>query len=179
MSPYGITAPQWVKWSSLNMNLQWGILCGIGISGLNNHISDVIEFILNLIKVQFRGLELYKELEVIIWEEFYPPGIFKRIFLFFRHIYITFYVEFSVINIANRPWKIDKNTVPMTSSNGSPFCVTDPLWGEFIGQRWIPLTKASDAELWSFLWSVPEQTVEETIKTPVIWEAIVLIMTSL
>ena len=26
--------------------------------------------------------------------------------------------------------------------------------------RWIPLTKASDAELWCFLWSVPEQTVE-------------------
>ena len=50
------------------MNLQWGILCGIGISDLNNHINDVIEFILNLIKVQFRGLEPYRELEVIIWE---------------------------------------------------------------------------------------------------------------
>ena len=28
-----------------------------------------------------------------------------------------------------------------------------PLWGEFTGDRWIPLTKASDAELWCFLWS--------------------------
>ena len=36
----------------------------------------------------------------------------------------------------------------MTSSNGSIFCITGPLCGEFTGHRWIPLTKASDAELW-------------------------------
>ena len=41
----------------------------------------------------------------------------------------------------------------MTSSNGNNFRVTGPLCGEFIGHRWIPLTKASDAELWCFLWS--------------------------
>ena len=35
-----------------------------------------------------------------------------------------------------------------------------PLCGEFPGDRWIPLTKASDAELWLFLWSTPEQTIE-------------------
>ena len=40
-------------------------------------------------------------------------------------------------------------------------------------------TKASDAELWCFLWSVPEQTVEQTIETPLIWDSIALIMTSL
>ena len=28
------------------------------------------------------------------------------------------------------------------------------------GHRWIPRTKASDAELWCFLWSAHEQTVE-------------------
>ena len=28
-----------------------------------------------------------------------------------------------------------------------------PLWGEFTVHRWIPRTKASDAELWYFLWS--------------------------
>ena len=48
----------------------------------------------------------------------------------------------------------------MTSSNGNIFRVTGPLCGEFIGHRWIPLTKVSDAELWSFLWSAPEWTVE-------------------
>ena len=48
----------------------------------------------------------------------------------------------------------------MTSSNGTIFCVTGYLCGEFTGHRWIPLTRASDAELWWFLWSAPEQTVE-------------------
>ena len=44
----------------------------------------------------------------------------------------------------------------MTSSNGNIFRVTGPLCGEFPGLRWSPRTKASDAELWFFLWSVPE-----------------------
>ena len=43
----------------------------------------------------------------------------------------------------------------MTSSNGNLFRVTGLLWGESISHRWIPHTKASDAELWCFLWSVP------------------------
>ena len=59
------------------------------------------------------------------------------------------------------------------------FRVTGPLWGESTGHRWIPLTMASDAELWCFLWSAPEQTFEQTIGTPVIWDAIALIMMSL
>ena len=45
--------------------------------------------------------------------------------------------------------------------------------------HWIPLTKASDVELWCFLWSAPEQTLEQTIEMRVIWDAIMLIMTSL
>ena len=48
----------------------------------------------------------------------------------------------------------------MTSSNGNIFRVTGHLCGEFTGPRWIPHTKASDAELWCLLWSAPEQTVE-------------------
>ena len=44
----------------------------------------------------------------------------------------------------------------MTSSNGNVFRVTGHLCGEFTGPRWIPHTKASDAELWCFLWSAPE-----------------------
>ena len=35
----------------------------------------------------------------------------------------------------------------MMSSNRNIFRVNDPLCGEFTGHRWIPLTKASDAEL--------------------------------
>ena len=41
------------------------------------------------------------------------------------------------------------------------------------------LTKANNAELRCFLLSAPEQTAEQTIETPVIWNAIALIMTSL
>ena len=44
----------------------------------------------------------------------------------------------------------------MTSSNGNIFRVTGLLCGEFTGPR----TKASDAELWCYLWSVSEQTLE-------------------
>ena len=43
----------------------------------------------------------------------------------------------------------------MTSSNGNIFRVAGPLCGD----RWIPRTKASDAELWCFLRSAPEQRV--------------------
>ena len=38
----------------------------------------------------------------------------------------------------------------MTSSNGNIFRVTGPLCGENNGRRWIPHTKAGDAELWCF-----------------------------
>ena len=67
----------------------------------------------------------------------------------------------------------------MTSSNGNIFRVTGIMCGEFAGHRWIPHTKASDAELWCFLWVAPEPTDEQTMKTPVIWVAIVLIQTAL
>ena len=48
----------------------------------------------------------------------------------------------------------DKNKIcrlnMMTSSNGSIFSVAGPLWGESTGDRWIPRTNASEAELWCF-----------------------------
>ena len=46
--------------------------------------------------------------------------------------------------------------IMMTSANGNIFRVTGPLRGEFTGHWWIPLTKASDAELWCFLLSASE-----------------------
>ena len=67
----------------------------------------------------------------------------------------------------------------ITSSNENIFRVTGPLSEQFTGHRWIPLTKASNAELWCFLWSAPEQTMEWTVETPVNWDATALIMTSI
>ena len=52
-------------------------------------------------------------------------------------------------------------------------------WSFVMGNyRWIRLTTASDAELRHFLWSAHEQTIEQTIETLMIWDAIALIMTS-
>ena len=42
------------------------------------------------------------------------------------------------------------------SSNDNIFRVTGPFWGECTGHRWIPLTRANDAELWRFLLSAPD-----------------------
>ena len=47
-------------------------------------------------------------------------------------------------------------SIMLTSSNGNIFRVTSHLCGEFTDPRWIPRTKASDAELWCFLWSASE-----------------------
>ena len=69
--------------------------------------------------------------------------------------------------------------IMMTSWNGNVFRVTGLLCGEFTGHRWIPLTNASDAELWCFRWSAPDQTAEWKIETPVIWDALAPVMTSL
>ena len=44
----------------------------------------------------------------------------------------------------------------MTSSNRNIFRVTGHLCGKFTGHWWFLHTKASDAELWCFLWSAPE-----------------------
>ena len=52
-----------------------------------------------------------------------------------------------------------------------------PRYWPFV--RGIPSQRARDAELRCFLWSAPEQMVEQTIETLVIWDAIALIMTSL
>ena len=43
----------------------------------------------------------------------------------------------------------------MTSSNGNIFGFTGHLCREFTGHRWIPCTKASDAELWCLFYYTP------------------------
>ena len=53
------------------------------------------------------------------------------------------------------------------------------VWGI---HRWIPRTKGQwrgAAERWCFLWCEPESTAEQAMETPVIWDAIALIVASL
>ena len=69
-------------------------------------------------------------------------------------IQIQFYNTYGLIHpesliCSSRRIRIFGNLIlMMTSSNGNIFRVTGPLCGEFTGHRWIPRTKASDAELW-------------------------------
>ena len=42
------------------------------------------------------------------------------------------------------------------------FCVTGPLWWKSTGHRWITHTKASDAELCCFLWSVEQKLSKQS-----------------
>ena len=71
----------------------------------------------------------------------------------------------------------DIQKMMMTLSNGNIFRFT----GRFVkgihrspvkssGYRWIPLAKASDPELWCFLWCAHEQTAKEVVAAPVVWE---------
>ena len=63
----------------------------------------------------------------------------------------TNYVQRVFLNISrNSRESINKMHSMMTSSNGNFFRVIGRLCGGFTGHRWIPLTKASDAELWFF-----------------------------
>ena len=74
------------------------------------------------------------------------------------------HAEFKYINESRELWYCNIQLIPaiarehimMTSSNWNIFRVTCPLCGEFTGPRWITRTKASDAELWCFLWSTSE-----------------------
>ena len=62
-----------------------------------------------------------------------------------------------MIHVSNNlPWTNSQATEwhhLMTSSNGNISRVTGPLCGEFTGPGELSHTKASDAELWCFLWS--------------------------
>ena len=59
----------------------------------------------------------------------------------------------------------------MTASNGNIFHIPSVIDG-------FTLTKASDAEISNFLVCTPEQTVEQTVEMPLIWDPMALIVTS-
>ena len=71
------------------------------------------------------------------------------------HVMIALCCLKSSVCVHDRPYQSRQLTLfhafMMTSSNGNIFRVTGPLYGEFTGHWWIPLTKTSNAELWCFL----------------------------
>ena len=79
------------------------------------------------------------------------PLIMRLIFINKMHITRTLnWVIDSVVFILQTEHMLPFRYM-MTSSNGNIFRVTGHLCGKFTGPRWIPRTKASDAELWCFL----------------------------
>ena len=83
---------------------------------------------------------------VVLWLVSQP----LRVIVYFLHRFVCIIVAsiqllFIEICIMWCTWK--SGHVMMTSSNGNIFRVTGHLCGEFTGPRWIPRTKASDAEL--------------------------------
>ena len=77
-------------------------------------------------------------------------------YMFWKERVISSYAAAHSLVLSTRGFVIPACINMMTSSNGNIFRLTGPLFGEFTGPRWIPLTKASDAELWRILWSAPE-----------------------
>ena len=97
----------------------------------------------------------------------------KFVGLLYENLYIFQYQCETIIYVSNVPMKdvhcskfgffdvlryqsispISSPLLMMTSSNSSIFHITGPSWGESTGDRWIPLTKACDAELWCLPWS--------------------------
>ena len=76
-----------------------------------------------------------------------PLDAESSLWLFFCQLYT---LRLFTCRVFNDNTHSDDLRVKMTSSNGKIFHVTGHLCGEFTGHRWIPSTKASDAELWCF-----------------------------
>ena len=70
-------------------------------------------------------------------------------------IFVMLYIHYVIFKLVSIQLALLFDTM-MTFTNGNIFRDTGHLCGEFIGHRWIPHTKASDAELWCFLWPVSE-----------------------
>ena len=106
------------------------------------------------------------------------PSQFIKCLLVIYKRHTHAYTLITILIEGTFPWLlriVQYNIIMMTSSIGNIFRVVGPLCCPL----WIPPTEAGDAELWCVLWPAPEQTVDQTIEAPVIWDTIALIMTSL
>ena len=121
----------------------------------------------------------------ITWKNNVAMSIFLVLWLRYHYVWV-FGADFSCCKIFcwvlqnTLQWRHnERDGVSNDVIKWKPFRVTGPLWRESPSHRWIPLTKASDMELWCLPRSAHEQTVNQTPETPAILDAIVPIMTSL
>ena len=80
--------------------------------------------------------------------------VFGLISVSIIHILLGYFTGTGTIApvLMKQPWRMNHQYM-MTSSNGNILRITSPLCREFTSHRWISRTKASDTELWCFLWS--------------------------
>ena len=116
------------RWVSLT-----NYVLGIFLKKVNNHFATIFQF-----------TQWCQNGRFCVWER-----LFENCCIVFQ-IWVIFVPKHP---INTRPALVQ---IMMTSSNGTIFRVTGPLCCQFTGHRWIPHTKASDAELWCELWSAPE-----------------------
>ena len=84
------------------------------------------------------------------WEELHCWSDRKNNATF--HIFTSFLTQIKPPDCWYSVYQWNRYLFMMTSLNGIFYRVTSE---EFTIHRWIPFTKASDAELWCFLWSAP------------------------
>ena len=172
LTPHGVTRPQWVNnhWpTSMSPKHISGGQCINLVSHRWFFCAMVVTNWSPLVKIIF-SIFYYKKINDILLL-LVSRLIFHQLFMSCDQFQsmregVTTYVMCSVIGwdyfymtwisrYKMGPGACFKNNM-MTSSNGNIFHITGHLCGEFNGCRWIPRTKASDAELWGFLWSAPE-----------------------
>ena len=145
---------QWIKiyWqiTTINICLVLFLFCFLGVEGLCVGVDVVcnsrVISLKNTIKIVLHGLPQHKWYELvcmIVQRQSCDPPV--------AHPLCDPCNLCTETQCGINKWKNAWNM--MTSSNGNIFRVTGPLCGEFTGNRWIPHTKARDAELWCFLWS--------------------------
>ena len=112
-----------------------------------NNLQGPIKHFLDMSIIQW-----YCQRLMSIWCGYLVHHTSKQVLAVVKIVYIIIYheslnkkkkIRFFYLMISN-------STIMMTSSNGNIFRVTGHFCGEFNDPRWIPRTKASDAELCCF-----------------------------
>ena len=137
---------QW-DWIFVKGNFIFPIVCRVNNDG-NRHVINV--------KMRFIGMDIMMmKLGCVAWSltSTTPQHIYEVI-----QCALDISRSFFLKNSQNKPhsssvrarYGVSFASAIMTSSNGNIFRVIGDLWGKFTGHRWIPRTKASDAELYFF-----------------------------
>ena len=122
---------------------------------------------------------IYMLIRNVICREQMPP--------LFSGMCYTFIITFATHGTQNHPialtFRVGRGCVLWSQRLNVTLSCHFPRYWPFVrgptGHWWIPLTGASDVQLWRFLWSAPRETVKQTMEAPVIWDAIAQIRASL